>query len=132
MIRTTDGGKTFKPCGDYSAKALPKWHDGTLYWVVDGAVIASADKGQTWKKLGDLKDGRYGPIFGKDAKQMFVLTGAGIVESTDGGASWSKPIPPPKELKGIGALTWIDYDPKNDLLYLCKMSTDLFKMAHGK
>lgn len=38
---------------------------------------------------------------------MFVLTGAGVVESRDGGASWSAPIPPPKDLKGIGPLTWV-------------------------
>ena len=74
---------------------LPRWRDGTLYWVVDGALIASTDKGESWKKLGDLKDGRFGPIFGKDGKHLFVLTGAGIVESMDGGQSWSKAIAPP-------------------------------------
>lgn len=132
LVHSTDGGMTFKPCGDYSTRALPKWRDGTLYWVVDGALIATTDKGQTWKKLGDLKDGRYGPIFGKDAKHLFVLTGTGIVESTDGGTNWSKPIAPPQDLKGIGPLTWFDYDPKNDVLYLCKMSTDLFRLARGK
>ena len=31
---------------------------------------------------------------------MFVLTGAGIVESTDGGASWSLPLALPKEVRG--------------------------------
>jgi photosystem II stability/assembly factor-like uncharacterized protein len=129
LLRTTDAGKTFKPCGQYSTKALPKWYGDALYWVVDGALITTTDKGETWKKLGDLKDGRYGPIFGKDGKQMFVLTGAGIVESTDGGATWSKPIAPPKDLKGIGPLTWIEYDPKNDVLYIAKMGTQLFRMA---
>jgi hypothetical protein len=132
LLRTTDGARTFKPCGDYSTKALPKWHNGTLYWLVDGALIASADKGETWKKQGDIKDGRCGPVFGKDAKHMFVLTGAGIVESTDGGVSWSKPVAIPKEMKGVSALTWIEYDPKNDVLYTMKMGSDLFKMARGK
>lgn len=129
LLRTTDGAKTFKPCGDYSTKALPKWRDGTLYWLVDGALIATTDRGETWKKLGDLKDGRYGPIFGKDAKHMFVLTGAGIVESSDGGASWSKPIAIPKELKGVSPLTWIEYDPKHDVLYAMKMTSELYKLA---
>jgi photosystem II stability/assembly factor-like uncharacterized protein len=129
LLRTDDAGKTFKRCADYSTKVLPKWHGGSLYWVVDGALIASADKGESWKKLGDLKDGRYGPIFGKDDKHVFVLTGAGIVESTDGGATWSKPIELPKELKGVGALSWIEYDPKNDVLYAMKMQSQLFKLA---
>lgn len=137
LVRTSDGGKTWKPCGEYSpvginsAQALPKWHDGALYWLVDGAIIASTDKGENWKKVCDFKDGRYGPIFGKDTKQMFVLTQAGIVETTDGGATWSKPIAPPAPLKG-GGLTWLDYDPKSDSLYIMKMGSDLYKLARGK
>jgi photosystem II stability/assembly factor-like uncharacterized protein len=132
LLRTTDGGKTFKPCGDYSTRALPKWHDGSLYWLVDGALIVSSDKGETWKKLGEIKDAQYGPVFGKDSKHMFALTRAGVTESTDGGATWGKPIAPPKDLKGIGALTWMDYDPKNDVLYLMKMGSDLYKISRGK
>jgi BNR/Asp-box repeat len=137
LMRTTDGGKTWQPCGAYipvgvnSAQALPKWRGGMLYWLVEGALIASDDRGATWKKVADVKDGRYGPVFGKDTKQLFVLIGAGVIESTDGGASWSKPIAPPKDLKGVGGLTWLEYDPKNDVLYLLKMGSDLFKLARG-
>jgi hypothetical protein len=135
LMRTTDGGKTWKSCGEYSpvgsssSQALPKPFDDTLYWLVDGALISTTDKGATWKKVSDLKDARYGPVFGKDAKHMFVLTNAGIIETTDGGATWSKPIAAPKDLKGIGGLTWIDYDPKADILYISKMGSDLFKLA---
>jgi hypothetical protein len=138
LMRTTDGGATWRPCGAYSpvgsgsAQALPKWRDGTLYWLVEGALIASGDKGATWKKVADVKDGRYGPVFGKDPKHLFLLTGAGVVESTDGGTTWSKPLAPPNGLKGVGGLTWLAYDPKNDVLYLMKMGSDLFKLARGK
>jgi photosystem II stability/assembly factor-like uncharacterized protein len=135
LLRTTDGGKTFKPCGEYSpvgansAQALPKWRADTLYWLVDGGVIATTDKGETWKKLGEVKDAQYGPIFGRDAKHMFVLTKAGVVESSDGGVTWSKPLPLPKEMKGIGGLSWLEYDPKNDVLFLMKMGSDLYRLA---
>jgi photosystem II stability/assembly factor-like uncharacterized protein len=134
LLRTIDGGRTFNPCGAYSpvgrnsAQALPKWHAGTLYWLVDGGLIATTDKGATWKKVGAVKDGQYGPVFGKDVKHMFVLTKAGVVESTDGGASWSKALPPPREMKGIGGLSWLEYDPKNDALYLMKMGSDLYRL----
>jgi hypothetical protein len=137
LVRTTDGGKTWKPCGAYSpvgassVQALPKWHDSTLYWLVDGALIATTDKGETWKKVCDLKDGRYGPIFGKHAKHMFVLTQAGIVESTDGGAAWGKPIAVPPALKQ-GGHTWLEYDPKCDALYMMRMTSDLYKLSRGK
>jgi RNA polymerase sigma factor (sigma-70 family) len=137
LMRTTDGGKTFKPCGQYSpvgtgsGQALPRWRDGVLYWLVEGGLIATTDKGETWKKLSDL-DGQYGPVFGKDARHLFVLTKAGIVESTDGGTNWSTAIAPPKALKGISAQTWIEYDPPRDVLYLMKMGSDLYKLARSK
>jgi hypothetical protein len=138
LLRTTDGGRTFKPCGAYSpvgrnsAQALPKWHAGKLYWLVERGLIATTDKGATWKKVGAVKDSQYGPVFGKDAKHMFVLTKAGVVESADGGASWSKPLPPPREMKGLGGLSWLEYDPTSDVLYLMKMGSDLYRLDRRK
>jgi photosystem II stability/assembly factor-like uncharacterized protein len=132
LLRTTDAGKTFKPCGDWSATALPKWRDGVLYWLVDGALIVSKDKGETWEKRGDLKDGRYGPIFGRDAKHLFALTGKEIVESTDGGVTWPVKTALPQGLKGVSALTWLEYDPTHDVIYAMKMGTGLFKLERDK
>ena len=134
LMRTTDGGATWKPCGAYSpvgtgsAQALPKWRDGRLYWLVDGKLIATDDAGATWTEVSAIKDGRYGPVFGKDNKHLFVLTAAGVIESADGGATWSKPIPPPRDLKGVAGLTWLEYDPKRDVLYLMKMGSNLFRL----
>jgi hypothetical protein len=132
LLRTTDGSKTFKPCGDWSATALPKWRDGALYWLVEGALVFSKDKGETWEKRCDLKDGRCGPIFGKDAKHLLVLTGTEIVESTDGGATWPVKTALPKDLKGVSALTWMEYDPSHDVVYVMKMGSELFKLERGK
>lgn len=129
LVRTRDGGKTFQPCGDYVALVLPRWYDGKLYWLVEGALLSTSDKGERWTKISDLKDGRFGPVFGKDAKHLFVLTGAGIIESTDAGRSWSKPIALPQELKGASPLTWMQYDPKTDVLYVMKMGSELYKMS---
>lgn len=132
LLRTTDAGKTFEPCGDYHARALPRWHDGTLYWVTDKALITTADRGQSWRKVADLKDGRFGPIFGKDARHLFVLTGGGIVESTDGGATWGKAIAPPRAMGGVSTLSWMEYDPVHDILYVMKMGSDLYRLERGK
>jgi hypothetical protein len=132
LLRTTDAGETFVPCGEYFARALPRWHGDKLYWLVDGALIATTDKGQKWAKLGVVKDGRYGPIFGKDGKHIFVLTGAGIVESTNGGASWAKAIAVPKEMGAVSALSWMEYDPVHDVLYVMKMTSELYRLERGK
>jgi photosystem II stability/assembly factor-like uncharacterized protein len=134
LLRTTDAGKTFEPGPEYTARALPRWHGDKLYWLVEGALIATSDQGQNWSKIADLKDGRFGPIFGKDSKHLFVLTGAGIVESNDGGATWAKAIPLPKAVAmgGVSALSWIDYDPVHDVLYVMKMTSDLYRLQRGK
>jgi hypothetical protein len=132
LLRTTDGARTFQPCGEYHTRALPRWRDGVLYWLVDGALISTTDQGVSWKKLGDIKDGRTGPVFGKDSKHIFVLTGTGIIESTDGGSSWSSPLPLPKALGGVSPLTWLEYDPRHDVLYVMKMGSDLYRLARGK
>ena len=138
LLRTTDGGQSFLPCGEFSpvgtnsAQALPKWNDGKLYWLVEGGLIATTDKGATWTRVGEIKDAQYGPIFGKNARHLFVLTKAGPAESTDGGATWSPPLAPPKDMKGIGGLSWLEYDPRQDTLYLMKMGSDLYRLTRGK
>jgi photosystem II stability/assembly factor-like uncharacterized protein len=129
LVRTADGGKTFQACGDYGPVSLPRWFDGALYWLADGKLIKTTNKGENWEKICDLKDGRFGPVFGKDAKHLFVLTGAGVVESTDAGATWAKPIPIPPEMKGVTPLTWMAYDPTKDVIYLMKMTSELYKLA---
>lgn len=131
LVRTTDAGMTWKPCGDWTTQALPRWRDGTLYWLVEGALIATTDKGESWKKVSEVKNGKYGPVFGKDVRQMFVLTPSGVIESLDGGGTWSKPVPLPKELKGWSPLTWLDHDPVNDVLYLMKMGSELFRLMRS-
>ena len=138
LMRTTDGGKSFLPCGDFSpvggnsAQALPKWHDGTLYWLTESGLISTSDKGETWKTIGEVKDAQYGPIFGKTAKHLFVLTKAGPVESTDGGTTWSAPLAPPSDMKGLGGLSWLEYDPTHDTLYLMKMGSELYRLNRSK
>ena len=133
LVRTTDAGKTFAPCGDYHAKAaVPRWYKDTLYWLTEGSLISTKDQGKTWTKLSDLKNGRFGPIFGKTAQHLFVLTQAGIVESNDGGKSWSKTIATPKEMKGIGKLSWMEYDPTRDVVYVMSMNTELYRWQRGK
>jgi hypothetical protein len=133
FVRTADGGKTFLPVNTEGVSvSLPAPRGDALYWLVEGALMKVTDKGKTWEKVSEIKGARYGPVFGKDAKHLFVLTSAGVVESTDAGATWGTPLAVPKELKGVSPLTWLDYDAKNDTLYVMKMGSDLFKLARGK
>jgi photosystem II stability/assembly factor-like uncharacterized protein len=128
LSRTTDGGKSFQPCGAYHARALPRWFQDALYWVVEGALIRTTDQGASWEKVCDLKDGRFGPVFGKDAKHLFVRTGKGIVESTDGGRTWGQAIALPREVADGSPLTWIAYDPVHNILYSMRMGSELYRL----
>jgi hypothetical protein len=132
IARTTDGGKSFSPVAEYAPACLPKPRGDALYWLVEGALVKGTGKGAKWEKVSEVKGGRYGPVFGKDARHLFVLTSAGVVESADGGKTWSKPLPVPKELKGVSPLTWLDYDLKNDALYVMKMGSDLYRLPRSK
>src|SRR5262249_25204490 len=103
-----------------------------LYWLADGALIACNDQGKTWKKLSEIKDGRCGPVFGKDAKHMFVLTSNSIRESKNGGESWQAPIALTAGMKGTGYLSWIEYDAQHDILYVMKMGSELYQWKRGR
>src|SRR5262249_7300531 len=50
LLRTTDAGKTFEPCGQYYARTLPRYRGDTLYWLAEGAFISSTDQGKSWKR----------------------------------------------------------------------------------
>jgi hypothetical protein len=84
------------------------------------------------RALKEGKDAAHVRVGGKNAKHVFELTKAGIVESTDGGTKWSEPIALPKNLAGIAGVPWIEYDPKNDILYVMKPGSDLYKLARRK
>ncbi len=134
LVRSTDGGKTFAPCGNFapvgsgSAGTLPKWKDGKLYWLTRSGLISTADKGETWEKIAEAEGGLSGPIFGKSSRHYFLLTQKGILETTDAGASFSEPIPAPEALGNLAGLTWLEYDPTRDTLYLMKMTSDLYRL----
>jgi photosystem II stability/assembly factor-like uncharacterized protein len=132
LLRTTDAAKTFQPCGKYYARALPRFRSSTLYWLVEGALIASSDQGKTWKKLSQVQDGRCGPVFGKNAQHLLVLTATHIRESKDGGATWEAQIPLPAAMKNASNLAWVEYDAGNDILYVMKMGSELYQWTRGK
>jgi hypothetical protein len=104
---------------------------GCVFLLVPGKGVYCSGAGansfklvnETWKQVCALKT--------SGAKHRFDLIKAGIIETTDGGATWSKPIPLPKDFK-ISTETWVEYDAKHDVLYLVKNGSDLYKLARGK
>jgi hypothetical protein len=62
---------------------------------------------------------------------MLVLTSAGICESVDGGANWLPAVPLPPGMKGANYLSWIEYDAVHDIVYVMKMSSELYQWRRG-
>jgi photosystem II stability/assembly factor-like uncharacterized protein len=132
LMRTSDGCQTFEPVGEFNTKALPVLLEKTAYWLTDSGLIRSKDQGKTWQRLGAVKGGISGPVFGKDARHLFVLTTGGILESRDGGSQWAAPIPLPTGMKGASTLSWLAYDAPRDVLYVMKMGSELYRLRRSQ
>ena len=96
--------------------------DGSVYCSPAGADSFKLVT-ETWEQVCNLRT--------TDPKHLFVPTDGGIKESTDGGATWSKPIAPPKDF-AVTPETWFEYDARHDVLYLMKTGSDLYKLPRGK
>ena len=90
-VRSTDGGATFTPLSDAPLLALLAWADDTVYGIdVDGAVHASSDNAVTWVQRGSVS--RQPTALAADGTTLAALVGNRIVESIDGGVSFSPRI----------------------------------------
>ena len=48
-------------------------------------------------------------------------------ERKPGTKTWGKAIALPKSFGGVSALSWIEYDPVHDVLYVMKMGSELYR-----
>lgn len=94
LVRSADGGRTWRPVAGAPALVVLSWIDPAAAYGVapDGTVLRSADGGVTWTARGTaggepesvVVDSRGG------VETLYVaVSGRGILASTDGGASFS-------------------------------------------
>jgi hypothetical protein len=106
---------------------------GCVFLLVEGKGVYCSSAGanrfkpvtETWQEVCDHAQKV------SDPKHRFVLTDGRIKESTDGGATWLKPISLPEGFV-VTSQTWVEYDATNDVIYLMKKRGDLYKLARGK
>jgi hypothetical protein len=125
-------GKSFKGDGkNIDVTSLIVYRDtGCVFLLVDGSNVYCSPAGaanfklvtETWKEV------RAHVNKTRDAKHLLVPTENSIKESRDGGTTWLKPIPLPKGFVTTSS-TWVEYDAFNDVVYLMKPGSDLYKLA---
>ena len=128
-------GKSFSEDGKIvEATSLIVYRDtGCVFLLVDGRSVYCSPAGaskfklvtETWKEV------RAHAEKTRDSKHRFVLAETSIKESRDGGATWLQPISLPKGFV-ITSSTWVEYDAQNDVVYLMKPGSDLYKLARRK
>lgn len=90
-VVSTDGGASFDPIAAAPLLALLAWAPKALYGVApDGVVHASTDGGLTWQVTGSVVGQPAALAAG--AGRVIVLAGETIMESTDGGATFTPRI----------------------------------------
>jgi hypothetical protein len=106
---------------------------GCVLLLIDGRDVYCSPAGaNNFKRVGETwKEVRAHAKKTRDPKHLFVLAETSIKESRDGGASWLKPISLPKGFL-VTSSTWVEYDATNDVVYLMKPGSDLYKLARRK
>jgi hypothetical protein len=127
-------GKSFKgSVKDIGVTSLVVYRNpGCVFLQIEGKVYCSGAGAnnfklvsETWQEVCDHAQKL------TNAKHVFVLSDTGIKESTDGGATWLTPIALPKGFVKTSN-TWVQYDAKNDALYLMQKGGDLYRLARRK
>lgn len=100
--RTTDGGGTWTPLGDYfsnlraySVAIDPTDSDTYFFGSSSGLVYKSEDAGATWTEIADVSNSLINKILinPNDTDVIYISSqNAGLWGSTDGGASWNGPL----------------------------------------
>ncbi|MCH9661207.1 MAG: T9SS type A sorting domain-containing protein [Bacteroidetes bacterium] len=100
--RTTDGGGTWTPLGDYftnlrvySVAMDPNNSDIFYFGSSSGLVYKSSDVGATWSQLADLSDSIVNKILVNpdDSNTIFATSSSGgVYRTTDGGFIWDPVI----------------------------------------
>ncbi len=132
ILRSADGGATWTKVSDMQPVgrvALP--FNGVTYWLAKEGLIITKDKGATWEKLGSAVDASWGPMFGKDEKQIVVAGKKGVYETKDAGQNWNlvAPLPPAKDFVSNmpGWFLNLAWDPTGDVFYASRMGQPTFK-----
>lgn len=101
--------------------------ENTAYVTTDKGIMASKDKGKTWKLIGAEISAFAGPFFGKKSDHIVAINKQGFQESTDGGKTWKVAAPLPPEVKEVDWFGNYAWDPVGNIFYATRMGKPAMK-----
>jgi photosystem II stability/assembly factor-like uncharacterized protein len=129
IFRSEDLGQSWQKVSE--ARTLtktPATHGQGLYWPTKEGLIVSRDAGKTWVFTGGKIEGILcGPRFGKDPKQMMLMTEEGFFRTDDGGETWKKQADfflVPKAYKQRKDVHDFDWDFRENILYVSALGAE--------
>ncbi|HEV2454533.1 MAG TPA: hypothetical protein VGY98_09735 [Verrucomicrobiae bacterium] len=136
IIRSTDDGQTwtnisaFHPVG-----RVAEYFHGKTWWLAREGLITSRDNGVTWQRVGNVPspNAGWGPLFGKNTRQIVVADLDGILQSRNGGKTWRRIAPLPPFEGGLtphlpGEFVCLAWDPKANILYGSRMGSATYRL----
>jgi photosystem II stability/assembly factor-like uncharacterized protein len=134
ILRSTDAGGSWEKVSDAkTVSAVVKVRGGVGYVLTKEGLLVTKDQGATWSRKGSPVEALAGPYFGKDEARLIVAGPKGVMETTDGGESWSKvaSLPPNYALRGLGIAGGqpnFGFDPDRNILYAAWLNLPAYKL----
>lgn len=129
ILRSTDAGTTWTKVSDLTPNGrVVKVFRDVAYWLSASGLLVSSDKGATWKIQGAPTDATLGPWF-KDESHIAAAGAKGVVETKDGGKTWTPVAPLPEKfaLPKAGWYANVAWDPVHDIFYASQMGKPTYK-----
>jgi len=100
----------------------------------DKGLLASDNKGKSWKVVAETLGAAWGPYFGKSKLHFVVVDKTGFQETTGGGKTWRTIATHPPSLKGEynkrGWFLNVTWDPVGKVCYATKMDQPAWKCEY--
>lgn len=129
IVRSTDNGKTWSTVANYAiTNHVMVVFQGAGYLISKQGLVASTDRGATWSVRGAALDATFGPLF-HDRNHLVVWGGANVLESLDGGSSWTAVLNMPQTYQDYQPAWYnnLGWDRALGILYTSKMGKPAYR-----
>jgi hypothetical protein len=131
--RSTDRGAAWAQVSEANPQTrIPVLFKGTHYLGTTNGLLASKDKGATWRSQGVPVNIWLGPFFGADENSIAVIGTEGVSVTRDAGRSWTRVAGLKPKSSGFSfSANWFGcygWDPLHDVVYASAMGNPVYEL----